>query len=239
VGDRAASSAKPPRLVLVLGVLASWAQSRIVGVASFAVTKVPIAGSDRRSNLSPFTGARLSPLVVRVQAAAAGRSPSSPSRKGGGSGRRAVAVNRLAYRNYEIVETYEAGIALAGTEVKAIRDGKLNLRDGYVRPSRDGRSCVLHNVHVGKHSTAGAYFQHEERRPRSLLVHRREARKLLQQTEARGMTVVPLKAYFNDSNKLKIEIALCRGKNVRDKRATIKERDAKREESRIIKSFRV
>jgi len=150
-----------------------------------------------------------------------------------------ISLNRLAYRNYEILETYEAGIALLGTEVKAIRDGKMNLRDGYVRPSKNGRSCVLYNVHIGKHNMAGEYFQHEERRPRSLLVHRQQARKLLQQTETQGMTVVPIKAYFSDSNKVKIQIALCRGKNVRDKRATIKEREAKREERRIIKSFRI
>lgn len=151
-----------------------------------------------------------------------------------------VAVNRIAYRNYEIIDTLEAGISLLGTEVKSIRDGKLNLRDGYVRPSKNGRSCVLHNVHVGKCSQVGAeYFQHEEKRPRVLLVHKAEARKFLQQTEQQGMTVIPLKAYWNDANKLKVQIALCRGKNVRDKRATIQERDAKRETNRIIKNFRI
>jgi SsrA-binding protein len=151
-----------------------------------------------------------------------------------------VAVNRIAYRNYEIIDTLEAGISLLGTEVKSIRDGKLNLRDGFVRPSKNGRSCVLHNVHVGKCSQVGAeYFQHEEKRPRALLVHRAQARKFLQQTEQQGMTVIPLKAYWNDDNKLKLQIALCRGKNVRDKRATIQERDAKRETSRIIKNFRI
>lgn len=133
----------------------------------------------------------------------------------------------------------EAGIALSGTEVKAIRDGKMNLRDGFIRPSKDGRSCVLHNVHIGKHTMAGEFFQHEEKRPRKLLVHKEQARKLLQQTETTGMTIVPLKAYFNDFNLVKLQIALCRGKNVRDKRVAIKEREAKREENRIIKSFRV
>jgi SsrA-binding protein len=150
-----------------------------------------------------------------------------------------ITINRIAYRNYEIVDTLEAGVALLGTEVKAIRDGKMNLRDGYIRPSKNGRSCVLHNVHIGKHSMAGAYFQHEEKRPRVLLVHKEQARKFLQQTEQQGMTIIPLKAYFSDFNMVKIQIALCRGKNVRDKRVTIKERDAKREENRIIKSFRV
>ena len=151
-----------------------------------------------------------------------------------------AAVNRIAYRNYEIIDTLEAGISLLGTEVKSIRDGKLNLRDGYVRPSKNGRSCVLHNVHVGKCSQVGAeYFQHEEKRPRALLVHKEQARKFLQQTEQQGMTVIPLKAYWNEANKLKVQIALCRGKNVRDKRVTIQERDLKRETNRIIKNFRI
>ena len=147
-----------------------------------------------------------------------------------------ISVNRIAYRNYEIVETLEAGVSLTGTEVKAIRDGKLNLRDGYVRPISNG--AVLYNVHIGKHSMAGEYFQHEERRPRNLLVHKQEARKWKQQTEQSGMTIVPLKAYFDKNNRVKLQVALCRGKNVRDKRQDIKNRDAKREENRIIKNFR-
>ena len=150
-----------------------------------------------------------------------------------------ITVNRIAYRNYEVLDTMEAGISLKGTEVKAIRDGKMNLRDGYVRPTKHGRSCVLHNVHIGKHNTAGIYFQHEEKRPRPLLVHKEQARKWGQQVDQAGMTIVPLKAYFSESNLVKIQIALCRGKNVRDKRADIKERDAKREANRILKSFRL
>jgi SsrA-binding protein len=150
-----------------------------------------------------------------------------------------ITVNRIAYRNYEIVDTLEAGIALFGTEVKAIREGKMNLRDGFVRPSKNGRSCVLHNVHIGKVSMAGSFFQHDETRQRALLVHKEQARKFLQQVEQQGMTVIPLKAYFSDFNMVKIQIALCRGKNVRDKRTTIKDRENKREESRIMKSFRV
>jgi SsrA-binding protein len=165
---------------------------------------------------------------------------SGTKKKKKGPGSNTVAVNRVAYRNYEVLDTFEAGISLLGTEVKSIRDGKLNLRDGYVKPAKNGRSCTLHNVHVGKCQYVGAeYFQHEEKRPRSLLLHKSEARKLLQQTDQMGMTVVPLKAYWNEQNKLKIQIALCRGKNVRDKRATIQERDMKRETNRIIKNFRI
>jgi SsrA-binding protein len=150
-----------------------------------------------------------------------------------------IAVNRQARRNYEIVETLEAGISLLGTEVKSIRDGKMNLRDGFVKASKNGRGCTLMNVHIGKHSMSGSYFQHEERRPRELLVHKAEALKLKQKTEQSGFTIVPLKAYYNADNKIKIQIGLARGKNVRDKRTDIKKRDAKREENRIIKNFRV
>lgn len=152
-----------------------------------------------------------------------------------------VAVNRSAYHNYEIVSTMEVGIALKGTEVKSCREGKLNLKDGFVRPNKNGRSCTLLKVHIGKCSTVGAeYFQHEEMRPRPLLLHASEARKLLQQTEQAGMTIVPLKAYWSErNNKLKIQIALCRGKNVRDKRASIRERDIQRETNRIVKNFRI
>jgi SsrA-binding protein len=150
-----------------------------------------------------------------------------------------ICVNRVARRNYEILDTMEAGISLKGTEVKSIRQGKMNLRDGYVRPSKNGRSCTLCNVHIAKYESVGEYFQHEELRPRPLLLHKEQARKLLQQTEQQGMTVVPLKAYFSDNNRVKIEIALCKGKNVRDKRADIKERETKRETNRIIKGFRI
>lgn len=151
-----------------------------------------------------------------------------------------ISVNRVAYRNYEIIDTIEAGISLKGTEIKAIRDGRLNLRDGYVRPSFT--TCTLFNVHIGKCGQASSkndFFQHEERRPRQLLVHKAQSRKWKHQVEQQGLTVVPLKAYFNAQNRLKLEIALVRGKNVRDKRATIRERDMKRETSRMIKNFGV
>ena len=150
-----------------------------------------------------------------------------------------IAINRQARRNYEILETLEAGISLKGTEVKSIRDGKMNLGDGFVKTSKDGRTLTLMNVHIGKHTMSGAFFQHEERRPRTLLVHKDQARKWKQKTEQASMTIVPLKAYFSDSNRVKIEIAVCRGKNVRDKREDIKQRDAKREDNRIIKNFRL
>lgn len=150
-----------------------------------------------------------------------------------------IAVNRLAYRNYEIVETLEAGVSLLGTEVKSIRNGSMNLRDGFVRPTNNGRGVNLHNVHIAKCGSCGLYFNHEETRVRPLLVNRNEARRMAQDVERKGMTIVPLKAYFNDRNRIKLQIALCRGKDGRDKRATIKEREAKREANRMVKNFRI
>ena len=183
---------------------------------------------------SPSSATRSSPSTQRTTLlhARSGKKKTKPKDN-------TIAVNRLAYRNYEIIDTLEAGISLKGSEVKSIRDGKMNLRDGYVRPSKNGRSCTLYNVHIGKHTMTSEYFQHEERRPRPLLVHKEQACKLLQQTEQQGMTIVPVKAYYNEDNRIKVQIALCKGKNVRDKRQTIKERDAKREERRIIKNFRL
>lgn len=150
-----------------------------------------------------------------------------------------ICVNRAARANYEVVDTMEAGIVLKGTEVKAIRDGKMNIRDAFIRAAFDGRSLTMLNCHIGKHNFCGEYFQHEEKRPRTLLVHRTQARKWKQKTDQAGMTMVPLKAYFNKENRVKLEIALCKGKNVRDKRDDIKNRDMKRETDRIIKGFRL
>ncbi len=188
------------------------------------------SGSDvLRSTVSPTASPTPSLLVLEAKSGKKKKKPKGNT----------ICVNRQARRNYEIVDTLEAGISLVGTEVKSIRDGKMNLQDAFVKPEKNGRSCTLMNCHIGKHTLSGAYFQHEERRPRPLLVHKYEARKLLQKTEKSGMTIVPLKAYFSDNNKVKIQIALARGKNVRDKRNDIKERDMKRETGRIIKNFRL
>lgn len=124
--------------------------------------------------------------------------------------------------------------------VQSIRDGKMNMRDGWIKPNKNGRSCTLMNVHIGKHSTAGEFFQHEELRPRDLLIHKEQARRFYQKTDRQpGMTIVPLKAYWSDDNKVKFEIGLCRGKNVRDERQDIQEREGKRESERMIKNFNV
>ena len=116
----------------------------------------------------------------------------------------------------------------------------MNIRDGFIKPNKNGRSCTLMNIHIGKHSNAGEFFQHEERRPRPLLLHKQEARKMLQKTDrVPGMTIVPLKAYWSDQNKVKFEIGLCRGKNQRDKRQDIMEREGKRETNRMLKNFNI
>lgn len=211
------------RLLNMLGVICLYC---ITPSRSFLVTPRP---GFLRSTASPT----VSPIPSLVSLhAKSGKKKKKP--KGN-----TICVNRQARRNYEIVDTLEAGISLKGTEVKSIRDGKMNLQDAFVKVEKNGRSCTLMSCHIGKHTMSGSYFQHEERRPRPLLVHKYEARKLLQKTEKSGMTIVPLKAYFNDDNKVKIQIALARGKNVRDKRNDIKERDLKRETSRIIKNFRL
>jgi SsrA-binding protein len=149
-----------------------------------------------------------------------------------------ISTNRSARRNYEVVSTYTAGISLLGSEIKAIRDGKMNLRDGYVRPDKAGRGVSMYNVHIGKHTTA-EYFNHEERRVRPLLLTKEECRKLRREIDIKGMTIVPLKAFFNDSNRVKIEIGLCKGKNVRDKRNAIRDREAKKDAARMVKNFRM
>ena len=147
--------------------------------------------------------------------------------------RKSVAVNRLARRNYEILDEFEAGVALAGTEVKSCRAGKVTLRDGYCRV-KDGE-CWLENVHIAQHGTTGSYFQHDEVRPRRLLLHKREIVKLKSQVDRQGLTIVPMACYFNEQSRLKVNIALARGKNVADKRETIRRRESDRENRRMLK----
>ncbi|CAJ1969176.1 unnamed protein product [Cylindrotheca closterium] len=185
--------------------------------------------------------------TVAFQTAPISRSPAKPSTtlfaKSGTKKKKpndgTIARNRQARRNYEILETLEAGIVLTGTEVKSIRDGKMIINEAFIKTSYDGKSCTLMNCHIGKHTMSGEYFQHEEKRPRPLLLHKAQALKLKQKTDQKGLTIVPLKAYFNKDNRVKLEIALVKGKNVRDKRDDIKNRDLKRETDRIIKSFRI
>uniref|UniRef100_A0A7S3NJI9 SsrA-binding protein n=1 Tax=Aureoumbra lagunensis TaxID=44058 RepID=A0A7S3NJI9_9STRA len=148
--------------------------------------------------------------------------------------RRIIATNKKARFNYEVVRTLEAGIALVGTEVKACRSGKATIRDGFARITKN--SIWLHNTDIAQHVTTSTYFNHDTKRPRQLLVHKAEARKLRAELQLPGYTLIPLSFYFNHNNFMKVELGLCRGKNKRDKREDIKRRDDKRMMNRISKS---
>jgi SsrA-binding protein len=143
-----------------------------------------------------------------------------------------VADNRQARFLYEILETYEAGIELLGTEVKSIRAGRTNLRDGYGL-LRNGEIWLL-NAHISPHSTTAQYFNHEATRTRRLLMHKQEIRKLTGKVNQQGLTVVPLKMYFK-RGKVKVTIALVKGKKLHDKRDDLKKKDDKRDMDRAMK----
>ena len=143
-----------------------------------------------------------------------------------------VADNRQARFRYEILETYEAGIELKGTEVKSIRDSKVNLRDGYAL-IRSGEAWLL-NVHVSPYERSSDYFNHDPRRTRRLLLHKQEIRKLIGKVEQEGLTLIPLKMYLK-RGLVKLSIALCKGKKIHDKRESLKERQDKREMARAMK----
>lgn len=144
-----------------------------------------------------------------------------------------AAENRKARFNYEIVETFEAGIALGGTEVKSLRGGKSNIQDSYAAEYQG--ELMLYNAYIPEYLQANQ-FNHETRRPRKLLLHRRQIDKLMSAIARDGMTVVPLKIYFNDRGRAKVEIALARGKKLHDKRESEKARDWNREKGRLLRA---
>jgi SsrA-binding protein len=146
-----------------------------------------------------------------------------------------VATNRKALHDYTIEERLEAGIVLRGTEVKALRDGLVNLRDSYA--SIDHGELMLHHCHISPYSH-GNIMNHEPDRPRKLLVHRKEINKLLGKTQQKGLTLVPLRVYFSARGFAKVELALAKGKKQYDRRETIKEREAGREVDRAMKQTR-
>lgn len=145
---------------------------------------------------------------------------------------RVVADNRKARFNYEIVDTYEAGIALTGTEVKSLRTGKATIAEAYAGPS--GEEFFLFNAYIPEYLQANR-FNHETKRPRRLLLHRNQINKLLGATQREGFTVIPLKIYFNDRGMAKVELGLGRGKKLHDKRETEKERSWNREKARLMR----
>lgn len=142
-----------------------------------------------------------------------------------------VTTNRKAYHDYIILETYEAGIELVGTEVKSLREGKCNLKDSYAT-IKDGEIFLL-NVHISPYSH-GTAFNHEPTRTRKLLLHRSEIDKLTGKIKERGLTLVPLKVYFK-KGRAKVELGLAKGKHTYDKRKDIAKRDTERELKREMK----
>jgi SsrA-binding protein len=145
---------------------------------------------------------------------------------------RVVAENRKAFHDYHILERWEAGIALLGTEVKSVREGRVNLRDSFARVDRG--EVWLENVHIQPYSHRG-YADHGERRPRKLLLHRHEIRKLVGSVAEKGMTLVPLELYFK-GGRLKVLIGLAKGKQAHDKRETIRRREIDRETRAAVKA---
>ena len=145
---------------------------------------------------------------------------------------RLAADNRKARFNYEIGQTFEAGIALTGTEVKSLRGGKATIGESYVGEMNG--EIYLFNAYIPEYLEANR-FNHETRRPRKLLLHKREVNKLIGAVQREGMTVVPLKVYFNDRGRAKVEIALARGKKLHDKRETERARDWQREQGRLLR----
>ncbi len=150
----------------------------------------------------------------------------------GERGERVVATNRKAYHDYAIEEKFEAGIVLRGTEVKSLREGKVNLRDSYA--SIDRGEVFLHHCHISPYSH-GNIANHEPLRTRKLLLHRKQINKLLGKTQQKGLTLVPLRIYFTARGHAKVEVAVAKGKRFYDRRESIKDREAGREVERAMK----
>lgn len=147
-------------------------------------------------------------------------------------GRRVVADNRSARFHYAIEDTFEAGIALTGTEVKSLRGGKATIGESYAGPS--GNDLMLFNAYIPEYLEANR-FNHDTKRPRRLLLHRRQINKLIGATQRQGYTVIPLKIYFNDKGRAKVELGLGKGKQLHDKRESVKQRDWQRDKARLMR----
>jgi len=146
-----------------------------------------------------------------------------------------VARNKKAFYDFEILEKFEAGIELKGSEVKAIRLGRVNLKDSYVRIIKN--EAFLLGAHVSYLDSTNPYFKPNERRDRKLLLHRKQIDKLFGKVMQDGLSIVVLSLYFNNQNRLKTEVALAKGKTLHDKRETIKRKEADREARAAIKKF--
>ena len=155
--------------------------------------------------------------------------------KGKNKAEKVVATNRKAFHDYTIEEKFEAGIVLKGTEVKSLREGKVNLRDSYARVDRN--EIFLVHCHISPYSH-GNIMNHDPLRPRKLLLHRKEINRLLGKTQQKGLTLVPLRIYFSPRGQAKVEIGVAKGKKLYDRRESIKEREAGREMERALKGAR-
>ena len=143
-----------------------------------------------------------------------------------------VSQNKKAFHDYFILDTFEAGIELKGTEIKSVRKGNTNLKDSFIRIKNN--EAFIENMHIAPYEQ-GNIFNHEPLRTRKLLLHKKEIKKLQKEVKENGLTIVPTKLYFNTS-KLKVEIALARGKKLYDKRQDLKAKDAKRDMERALKN---
>lgn len=146
-----------------------------------------------------------------------------------------VARNKKAYHDYEILEKFEAGIALEGSEVKAIREGRVNLKDSFVKIVKG--EAFLFNAHVSYFATTNPHFKPDERRTRKLLLHKKEITKLEIKAAQDGLSIVPLSIFFNHKNIAKVQIALAKGKKLHDKRESLKKKQADRETSAAMKGY--
>jgi SsrA-binding protein len=148
-------------------------------------------------------------------------------------GRKLVAENRRARHDYFIEDTFEAGISLTGTEVKSLRKGQANITESYASTENNG--LVLVNAYIPEYQLAGSFFQHAPRRPRQLLLHRREIDKLSLAVQREGMTLIPLELYFNARGRAKLKLGLAKGKKLHDKRETSAKRDWQRQKARLMR----
>jgi len=148
---------------------------------------------------------------------------------------KAIATNRKAYRDYEIIESIECGIELKGSEVKSARDGRIRLDDSFARI--ENGEVILYNTYISPYEQA-SYLNVEPTRPRRLLLHKHQIHKLNGRVMQKGFTLVPVKAYFNDQGRAKIELALCKGKRLYDKRQTLRRKESEMTMRRVLKSRR-
>ena len=151
------------------------------------------------------------------------------------TGRKLIAQNKRARHDYHILDTYECGLVLTGTEVKSLRQGRASLADGFAQV--DGGEVWLHNVHIPEYAQ-GTWTNHSARRKRKLLLHRSEINKLIGKTQETGVTLVPLQLYFSDGGRAKVEVALARGKREYDKRQALREKQDRREAERAMAAVR-